>query len=46
LVTGRCWKGTAFGGWKSRSDVPKLVQKVMRGELLIDSYVTHDYDGL
>ena len=33
LVTGRCWKGTAFGGWKSRTEVPRLVQMVMRGEM-------------
>jgi S-(hydroxymethyl)glutathione dehydrogenase/alcohol dehydrogenase len=32
LVTGRTWKGTAFGGWKSISDVPKLVNKATLGE--------------
>ncbi|GMI41213.1 hypothetical protein TeGR_g6691 [Tetraparma gracilis] len=36
LVTGRTWKGTAFGGWKSRRDIPMLVDKVMVGELAID----------
>ena len=46
LVTGRVWKGTAFGGWKSRQDVPKLVNKVMLGEMPIDKYVTHEFDGL
>merc|ERR1719204_949672 len=46
LVTGREWKGTAFGGWKSRTEVPKLVQTVMRGELDIDPYVTHTFQGL
>lgn len=46
LVTGRQWKGTAFGGWKSRQDVPKLVNKVILGELKIDSFITHSYEGL
>jgi len=46
LVTGRKWVGTAFGGWKSREDVPKLVNKVIIGELPIDSYITHYFDGL
>lgn len=30
LVTGRVWKGTAFGGYKSRTDVPKLVDEYMK----------------
>ena len=46
LVTGRNWKGTAFGGWKSRTEVPKLVQTVMRGEMPLENYITHKYDGL
>ena len=46
LVTGRIWKGTAFGGWKSRTEGPKLVQSVMRNELDIAPYVTHNIDGL
>jgi len=46
LITGRVWKGTAFGGWKSRQDVPKLVNKVLLGELPIKDYVTHTFDGL
>lgn len=41
LVTGRTWKGTAFGGWKSRPQVPMLVDLVMQGELKIDEYITH-----
>jgi Zn-dependent alcohol dehydrogenase len=45
-VTGRQWKGTAFGGWKSRQDVPKLVNKVILGELNIDDFITHTIDGL
>ena len=46
LITGRTWKGTAFGGWKSRSDVPKLVNKVILGEMPIDDFITHNYDSL
>ena len=41
LVTGRVWKGTAFGGFKSRSDVPKLVDSYMDNEVKIDEYITH-----
>jgi|TARA_B110000285_G_C14696994_1_gene411680 Zn-dependent alcohol dehydrogenase len=46
LVTGRAWKGTAFGGWKSRTEVPKLVQQVMRDEIQIKPYVTDIIEGL
>lgn len=46
LVTGRQWKGTAFGGWKSREDVPKLVNKVVTGEYNIDDFVTHTFESL
>jgi len=46
LVTGRNWKGTAFGGWKSRTEVPKLVQTVMRGEMPLEPFITHKIDGL
>jgi len=42
LVTGRCWKGTAFGGWKSRPQVPMLVDLYMDGQLKIDEYITHN----
>eukprot|EP00041_Stephanoeca_diplocostata_P024382 m.616546 g.616546 ORF g.616546 m.616546 type:complete len:138 (+) comp22514_c1_seq7:261-674(+) len=41
LVTGRVWKGTAFGGYKSRSQVPGLVDQYMNGEVKIDEYITH-----
>ena len=46
LITGRVWKGTAFGGWKSRVDVPNLVNKVMVSELPIAKYITHTFEGL
>jgi len=41
LVTGRVWKGTAFGGAKSRTDVPKIVDWYMEGKIDIDSLITH-----
>lgn len=41
LVTGRTWKGTAFGGWKSVESVPKLVTSYMNKELMIDEFITH-----
>jgi len=40
-VTGRTWKGTAFGGWKSKPQVPQLIDMYMKGEVKIDEYVTH-----
>eukprot|EP00746_Dinoflagellata_sp_MGD_P017369 gnl/MRDRNA2_/MRDRNA2_139855_c0_seq1.p1 gnl/MRDRNA2_/MRDRNA2_139855_c0~~gnl/MRDRNA2_/MRDRNA2_139855_c0_seq1.p1 ORF type:complete len:690 (-),score=152.04 gnl/MRDRNA2_/MRDRNA2_139855_c0_seq1:13-2082(-) len=41
LVTGRTWKGTAFGGWKSKPQVPMLVDAYMQGQVKIDEYITH-----
>ncbi|MFM2042253.1 MAG: hypothetical protein RLY86_829 [Pseudomonadota bacterium] len=41
LVTGRVWKGTAFGGAKGRRDVPKIVDWYMDGRIDIDSLITH-----
>lgn len=41
LVTGRTWKGTAFGGWKSRDSVPELVKEYLAGRLKVDEFVTH-----
>ena len=41
LVTGRVWKGTAFGGAKGRTDVPKIVNWYMNGKIEIDSMITH-----
>ena len=46
LVTGRRWCGTAFGGWKSRTYVPQLVERVQRGELPIDHFITHNLKGV
>ncbi|KAJ3023330.1 NAD/NADP dependent alcohol dehydrogenase [Thoreauomyces humboldtii] len=43
LVTGRVWKGSAFGGVKGRSELPGLVKKYQDGELDIDTYVTHEF---
>jgi len=40
LVTGRVWKGTAFGGVKGRSQLPGLVQKYLDGKLKVDEYVS------
>ncbi len=41
LVTGRVWKGTAFGGARGRTDVPKIVDWYMSGKIDIDAMVTH-----
>lgn len=41
LVTGRVWRGTAFGGAKGRTDVPKIVDWYMDGKVNIDDLITH-----
>src|SRR5271169_3603815 len=41
LVTGRVWRGTAFGGARGRSDVPKIVDWYMDGKIEIDPMITH-----
>ncbi|HUP97229.1 MAG TPA: S-(hydroxymethyl)glutathione dehydrogenase/class III alcohol dehydrogenase [Usitatibacter sp.] len=41
LVTGRVWKGTAFGGARGRTDVPRIVDWYMEGKLKIDPLITH-----
>jgi S-(hydroxymethyl)glutathione dehydrogenase/alcohol dehydrogenase len=46
LVTGRVWKGTAFGGFKSRTDIPVLVERYMKGDLPIDHFITHTFKGV
>src|ERR1035437_5260043 len=42
LVTGRVWKGTAFGGAKGRRDVPRIVDWYMEGRINIDDLITHN----
>jgi S-(hydroxymethyl)glutathione dehydrogenase/alcohol dehydrogenase len=44
LVTGRTWKGTAFGGYKSRDGVPQLVDDYLNGKLKLDEFITHKFD--
>ncbi|MDX1293194.1 MAG: S-(hydroxymethyl)glutathione dehydrogenase/class III alcohol dehydrogenase [Hyphomonas sp.] len=41
LVTGRSWRGTAFGGARGRTDVPKIVDWYMQGRIEIDPMITH-----
>jgi S-(hydroxymethyl)glutathione dehydrogenase/alcohol dehydrogenase len=41
LVTGRVWKGSAFGGARGRTDVPRIVDWYMQGKLNIDDLITH-----
>jgi S-(hydroxymethyl)glutathione dehydrogenase/alcohol dehydrogenase len=43
LVTGRVWKGTAFGGAKGRTDVPGIVDWYMEGKINIDDLITHTF---
>jgi S-(hydroxymethyl)glutathione dehydrogenase/alcohol dehydrogenase len=41
LVTGRVWRGSAFGGARGRTDVPKIVDMYMEGRISIDEMITH-----
>jgi S-(hydroxymethyl)glutathione dehydrogenase/alcohol dehydrogenase len=41
LVTGRVWRGSAFGGVRGRTELPGMVDDVMRGELDLDPFITH-----
>ncbi|WP_208974999.1 S-(hydroxymethyl)glutathione dehydrogenase/class III alcohol dehydrogenase [Pseudovibrio exalbescens] len=41
LVTGRVWKGSAFGGVKGRSQLPDIVEQYMRGEFKLNDFITH-----
>ena len=41
LVTGRVWRGTAFGGVRGRTDLPGMVDQYLAGEIEIDSMITH-----
>lgn len=42
LVTGRVWKGSAFGGVKGRSELPGYVERYMNGQIRIDEFITHE----
>ena len=41
LVTGRVWRGSAFGGVKGRSQLPGMVEQSMKGEIQLDPFITH-----
>ncbi|ROM94541.1 S-(hydroxymethyl)glutathione dehydrogenase/class III alcohol dehydrogenase [Pseudomonas brassicacearum] len=41
LVTGRVWRGSAFGGVKGRSELPSYVEKAQQGEIPLDTFITH-----
>lgn len=41
LVTGRVWRGSAFGGVKGRSELPEIVERYMAGEFALDDFITH-----
>lgn len=41
LVTGRVWKGCAFGGIKGRSQLPDLVDEYLQGKLKVEEFITH-----
>lgn len=41
LVTGRVWRGTAFGGCKGRSQLPGMVDQYMHGDIKVDEFITH-----
>jgi len=42
LVTGRVWRGSAFGGVKGRTELPGYVEKAQRGEIPLDTFITHN----
>lgn len=43
LIRGRTWTGSAFGGWKSKQSVPKLVDEYMSKKLPLDEFITHHF---
>jgi len=43
LVTGRVWKGSAFGGVKGRSELPGMVDSYLAGKLKVDEFITHTF---
>ncbi|CCO26501.1 S-(hydroxymethyl)glutathione dehydrogenase / alcohol dehydrogenase [Rhizoctonia solani AG-1 IB] len=44
LVTGRTWRGSAFGGVKGRTELPGIVEDYLAGKIFVDEYVTHHRD--
>jgi S-(hydroxymethyl)glutathione dehydrogenase/alcohol dehydrogenase len=44
LVTGRVWRGTAFGGVKGRTELPGMVDQYMNGEIKLDEFITYQMD--
>lgn len=46
LVTGRSWHGTAFGGFKGRSELPGLVDDYIAGKVKVDEFVSHEFASL
>lgn len=43
LLGGLTIKGCYFGGWRSRDDIPELVEKYLRNELKVDEFITHEF---
>ena len=43
LVTGRTWKGTAFGGARGRTDVPRIIEWYLKKQIEIDPLITHKF---
>ena len=43
LVTGRVWKGSAFGGVRGRTELPDIVEDYLRGSLKVDELITHRF---
>ncbi|MGV8546919.1 S-(hydroxymethyl)glutathione dehydrogenase, partial [Pseudomonas aeruginosa] len=41
LVTGRVWRGSAFGGVRARSEQPSYVEKAQKGGIPLDTFITH-----
>ena len=44
LVTGRVWRGSAFGGVKGRTQLPGYVQRYLDGEFDLDTFITHTFE--
>jgi S-(hydroxymethyl)glutathione dehydrogenase/alcohol dehydrogenase len=42
LVTGRVWRGSAFGGVKGRTQLPGMVEDALRGDIDLDPFITHN----